>query len=142
MITFPFLEKKKKKITFLSNKKFWQLLLNLNLCSGVLQNLMYLPPVLWMGISQYGTFVQGSLLQPLLRHTTRMWMLFHGTGTVNSLVSSLSLFHFFFPIWLMQSYYVIRLASCMLASGCDDGTFSIRDLRLLKVSLMLVLDLK
>ncbi|XP_075491669.1 protein HEAT STRESS TOLERANT DWD 1-like [Primulina tabacum] len=25
-----------------------------------------------------------------------------------------------------------RLASCMLASGCDDGTFSIRDLRLLK----------
>lgn len=27
----------------------------------------------------------------------------------------------------------IRLASCMLASGSDDGTFSIRDLRLLKV---------
>lgn len=26
-----------------------------------------------------------------------------------------------------------RLASCMLASGSDDGTFSIRDLRLLKV---------
>ena len=25
-----------------------------------------------------------------------------------------------------------RLASCMLASGSDDGTFSIRDLRLLK----------
>ncbi|KAI7987621.1 Glutamate-rich WD repeat-containing protein 1 [Camellia lanceoleosa] len=25
-----------------------------------------------------------------------------------------------------------RLASCMLSSGCDDGTFSIRDLRLLK----------
>ncbi|KAK2987555.1 hypothetical protein RJ640_021609, partial [Escallonia rubra] len=25
-----------------------------------------------------------------------------------------------------------RLASCMVASGCDDGTFSIRDLRLLK----------
>lgn len=28
---------------------------------------------------------------------------------------------------------LIRLASCMLASGSDDGTFSIRDLRLLKV---------
>jgi ribosome assembly protein RRB1 len=31
------------------------------------------------------------------------------------------------------SLILIRLASCMLASGCDDGTFSIRDLRLLKV---------
>lgn len=28
---------------------------------------------------------------------------------------------------------LIRLASCMLASGSDDGTFSIRDLRLLGV---------
>lgn len=34
------------------------------------------------------------------------------------------------------SLILIRLASCMLASGCDDGTFSIRDLRLLKVSLV------
>ena len=33
------------------------------------------------------------------------------------------------------SLILIRLASCMLASGSDDGTFSIRDLRLLKVSL-------
>lgn len=32
------------------------------------------------------------------------------------------------------SLILIRLASCMLASGSDDGTFSIRDLRLLKVS--------
>lgn len=28
-----------------------------------------------------------------------------------------------------------RLASCMIASGSDDGTFSIRDLRLIKVCL-------
>ena len=27
---------------------------------------------------------------------------------------------------------VTRLASCMIASGCDDGSFSIRDLRLIK----------
>ena len=30
---------------------------------------------------------------------------------------------------------MIRLASCMIASGCDDGSFSIRDLRLIKVPL-------
>ncbi|KAK3005055.1 hypothetical protein RJ639_017392, partial [Escallonia herrerae] len=34
---------------------------------------------------------------------------------------------------LMYTFFILtRLASCMLASGCDDGTFSIRDLRLLK----------
>ncbi|RWW54874.1 hypothetical protein BHE74_00038520 [Ensete ventricosum] len=30
-------------------------------------------------------------------------------------------------------YFIIRLASCMIASGSDDGTFSIRDLRLIKL---------
>lgn len=35
----------------------------------------------------------------------------------------------------MMLYFIVlsRLASCMLASGSDDGTISIRDLRLLKV---------
>lgn len=57
---------------------------------------------------------------------------------LNSLISSLSLFHIFFIIRLMQLYYAIRLASCMLASGSDDGTFSIHDLRLLKVTLLVL----
>lgn len=36
---------------------------------------------------------------------------------------------------IMMLYFILlsRLASCMLASGSDDGTISIRDLRLLKV---------
>lgn len=37
---------------------------------------------------------------------------------------------------LARHCFFIRLASCMLASGSDDGTFSIRDLRLLKVRLV------
>lgn len=41
--------------------------------------------------------------------------------------------HFYVIITLGTSLILIRLASCMLASGSDDGTFSIRDLRLLKV---------
>jgi hypothetical protein len=28
---------------------------------------------------------------------------------------------------------IIRLASCMIASGCDDGSFTIRDLRIIEV---------
>lgn len=40
------------------------------------------------------------------------------------------------PYLVILSLYLIRLASCMLASGSDDGTFSIRDLRLLKVCLL------
>jgi ribosome assembly protein RRB1 len=37
--------------------------------------------------------------------------------------------------YLLMLYFIVpsRLASCMLASGSDDGTISIRDLRLLKV---------
>jgi hypothetical protein len=27
----------------------------------------------------------------------------------------------------------VRLASCMIASGCDDGSFSVRDLRSIQV---------
>jgi ribosome assembly protein RRB1 len=39
-------------------------------------------------------------------------------------------------LYLLMLLYLIvlsRLASCMLASGSDDGTISIRDLRMLKV---------
>ncbi len=32
--------------------------------------------------------------------------------------------------------HACRLASCMIASGCDDGTFRIWDLRSLKVYLL------
>lgn len=44
-------------------------------------------------------------------------------------------------IWQNAStavFYPFRLASCMLASGSDDGTFSIRDLRLLMKKVLIL----
>jgi hypothetical protein len=46
--------------------------------------------------------------------------------------------HYHFLLYKILYLYcdsIIRLASCMLASGCDDGSFTIRDLRLIKVPL-------
>jgi ribosome assembly protein RRB1 len=42
-------------------------------------------------------------------------------------------FSFYISSYLLYFIVLSRLASCMLASGSDDGTISIRDLRLLKV---------
>lgn len=65
----------------------------------------------------------------------QMLMLFHGIGinTVHLQVFDEVVFYINVMTSPIISFISNRLASCMLASGSDDGAISIFDLRLLKV---------
>uniref|UniRef100_A0A453HR21 Uncharacterized protein n=1 Tax=Aegilops tauschii subsp. strangulata TaxID=200361 RepID=A0A453HR21_AEGTS len=75
---------------------------------GVPQKATYLPLVQWMERYVFGMLGQRRNPVCLLRLTMLMLTLSPGIGIFT------------------------RLASCMIASGCDDGSFSIRDLRFIK----------
>jgi hypothetical protein len=84
----------------------------------------------------FGISGEGSSLLFLWRPTMLMWTLSPGIGKFSRVFIFLS--SSAVPFLLIQyCIYVVnsitRLASCMIASGCDDGSFTIRDLRLIKV---------
>ena len=70
----------------------------------------------------------------------QMLMLFHGIGICQiHLHVYIEAVVFYTDVMISPTIFSIlnRLASCMLASGSDDGAISIFDLRLLKVCIIL-----